>query len=162
MQTSYATTPAIGVEGQRIDSFPDGQRTGVAEGGAIKVGKVVTMDSTAGRGDKSIRAPAASADVTGPAAYGVSMWDPSYPFDGGDYKQYAALPCMRKGTILLKSETAQAKGTNPFVRYATGTGTVLGSIRNDADTATAVAATWIKVLTPCLANELCFCEINLA
>lgn len=162
MQTSYATTPAIGVEGQKIDSFPSGMRTGIAEGGAIKVGKVVTMDTVALRSDKSVRAPAASADVTGPAAYGVTVWDPSYPFDAGDYRQYATLPVMRCGTILLKSETAQAKGTNPFVRYATGTGTVLGSIRNDADTATAVVATWIKVLTPCLANELCVCEINLA
>lgn len=161
MQTSYATAPEIGVEGQKIESYPSAMDTGIAEGGAIKVGRVVMFDSTATRHDKAVKHPAATGDVTGPAARGVAIWDPTYPFDGGDYKQYAALPVMKKGRAVMKSETAQLKGTNPFVRFATGTGTVLGSIRNDADTATAVAAPWLKIITPCSANGLCVVEVNL-
>lgn len=161
MQTTYPSTLDIGVEGQNIESYPSGVITGLAEAAGLKVGKVVAFDTTSGRNDKAVRALAATGDVTGAAAAGVTLWDPTYPFDAGDYKQYASIPVMRKGRVLLKSETAQVKGTHPFVRFATGTGTVLGSIRNDADTATAVAAPWITVITPCGVAGLCVCELNL-
>jgi hypothetical protein len=158
MQTTYPANYDVGIEGQKIEGYPSAIVSGIAEAGAIKVGKVVIYDATATRNDKAIKAPAVTGDITGPAAYGVTLWDPTYPFDGGDYKQYASLPVMRKGRIWLKSETAQVKGTNPFVRFATGTGTVLGSIRNDADTATAVAAPWLRIETPC--GVAGYCEVT--
>jgi hypothetical protein len=73
---------------------------------------------------------------------------------------------MRKGRILLASETVLAKGVHPFVRFAAGAGTVLGSIRNDVDTVssadTAVACPWLTTITPCTSiGGLCVVEINL-
>lgn len=162
MQTTYPTSYDVGVDGQKIEGYPSAIDTGIAQGGTIKVGRVVTLDSTAGRDDKAVRAPAAAADITGPAAAGVAMWDPTYPFDDGDYKQYATLPVMKKGRMLMKSETAQLKGTNPYVRYASGAGgTVLGILRDDGDTSSAAQATWLKVIKPCAAGALCEVEVNL-
>lgn len=164
MQTSYDLDYPIGVEGQKIEGYPSAIISGIAEGGIIVVAKVVVMDTTAGRNDKAAKHPTTAAMITGAGALGVSMWDPSYPEP--PYAQYKAFPIMRKGRILMASETVLAKGVSPFVRFAAGAGTVLGSIRNDVDTVssadTAVACPWLKTITPCTsAGGLCEVEINL-
>ena len=160
MQTQYDLDTPIGIEGQLIEAYPNGIITGIAEAGVINVGKLVIYDTTAGRNDRSVRAPASSGDVTGPAVAGIAMWDPTYPEP--PYRQYATFPVLRKGRILLACETILSKAIRPFVRFATGAGTVLGSIRNDADSATAVAAPYLTVITPATAiGGLCVVEINL-
>jgi hypothetical protein len=160
MQTQYDLDTPIGVEGQLIEAYPEGIITGIAEAGVINVGKLVLFDSTAGRANRAMRAPASSGDVTGPAVAGIAMWDPSYPEP--PYRQYATFPVLRKGRILLACETIISKAIRPFVRYAAGTGTVLGSIRNDVDTSTAVAAPYLTVITPATAiGGLVVVEINL-
>jgi hypothetical protein len=161
MQTVYDTETPVGIEGQKIEAYPSGIVTGIAEGGAIPVGRLVVMDTTAGRADKSARLPAATGDVTNTnLVLGFSMLDPTYPQP--PYAQYKTFPIMRKGRILLYSETAIAKGTRPFVRFAAGGTSNLGAIRADADTATAVAAPYAVVITPVTtAGGLCVVEINL-
>ncbi len=161
MQTTYDIDAPIGVEGQKIEDVPSETVTGIAEAEIINVGKLVVFDTAAGRADKSVRAPIATGDVTSDAAVvGLSMWDPTFPEP--PYPQHKTLPVMRKGRMLVKSETIIAKGVHPFVRFAAGTGTVLGSLRADADTATAVAAPYITTITPALtAGGLCIVEINL-
>lgn len=162
MQTAYSYDIELGVEGQRIETpFTSNIITGIAEAGIIPVGKVVIFDTTAGRHDKSVRVPSATGDITGPAAAGVSMWDPSYPFDGSGFKQFDTLPVMRKGRILLKCETVIAKAVRPFVRFAAG-GNGVGSIRNDDDSGKAVAAPWLLTITPAtVAGGLVVVEVNL-
>jgi hypothetical protein len=164
MQTAYDLDYPVGVEGQRIEGFPSSIITGLAEGGIILVGKILTMDTTSGRNDKAAKAPTTAAMITGAAALGISMWDPTYPEP--PYAQYKAFPIMRKGRILMVCETVIAKGVHPFGRFAAGAGTVLGAIRNDVDTVssadTAVAVPWLTVITPCTAiGGLCEVEVNL-
>lgn len=161
MQTSYDLEAPIGIEGQKIEAYPSAVVTGIAEAAAVPVGKLVVFDTAAGRADKAVRVPAATGDVTGAAVVGVTMLDPTYPEP--PYRQYTTLPVMRKGRILLASETTLAKGVHPFVRFAAGAGgTVLGSIRSDADTASAVEAPYLTVITPATtAGGLCVIEVDL-
>jgi len=160
MQLSYDSDTPVGVEGQKIESYESAAVTGTAEAGTVPVGKLVVMDTTAGRSDKAVRSPTSSGDITGPAVVGVTQWDPTYPEP--PYRQFALFPVLRKGRILLKSEDAVAKGTRPFVRFASGAGgNVLGSIRSDADGATAEAAPYLTVITTAPAGGLCVVEVNL-
>jgi hypothetical protein len=161
MQTTYDLETPIGVEGQKIEDVESEITTGISEAGIIQVGKLVILDTTTGRANKSVRAPTATGDVTGPAVAGLSMWDPTYPEP--PYAQYKTFPVMRKGRMLVVSETLLGKGIYPFVRFAAGAGgTVLGSIRADADTASAVACPYITVITPALTvGGLCIVEINI-
>lgn len=161
MQLSYDLDVPIGVEGQEIEDVVAEKTTGIAEAGIIIVGKLCISDTTTGRSNRSARAPASSGDVTGPAVMGLSMWDPTYPEP--PYAQYKTFPIMRKGRILLACETVIGKFVKPFVRFASGAGgTILGSIRADADSATAVAAPYLTVITPATAaGGLVVVEINL-
>lgn len=164
MQTSYDLDYPVGVEGQKIDAYPNGILSGLAEAGIVIVGKIVVMDTAAGRNDKSAKAPTTAAMITGPGALGVSMWDPTYPEP--PYAQYKAFPIIRKGRLLMACETVIAKGVHPFGRFAAGAGLVLGSIRNDVDTVssadTAVAVPWLVTITPCTTiGGLCVVEVNL-
>ncbi len=161
MQTTYDLDTPIGVEGQLIEDVPSQVITGIAEAGIIQVGKLVIFDTTAGRANKAVRAPVATGDVTGVAVAGLSMWDPTYPEP--PYAQYKLLPVVRKGRLLVVAETLLGKAIAPFVRFAAGAGgTLLGAIRADADTATAVACPFITVITPALTvGGLCIVEINI-
>lgn len=160
-QLSYDLETPIGVDGQLIEGYPSSIESGIAQATVLIVGKLLSMDKTAGRADKAVRALAATGDVTTLAQVaGLAMWDPSYPEP--PYRVGAVLPVMRKGRMLISPETALVKGTNPFIRFATGTGTVIGSFRADADTATAVAAPYITVITAASGpGALCVVEINL-
>lgn len=161
MQTVYDLETPIGVEGQKIEAVDSVITTGIAEAGVILVGKIVIMDTVTGRSNKAMRPPANTGDITGTAVAGFSMWDPTYPEP--PYAQYKLFPVMRKGRILVVSETLLGKGIYPFVRFAAGAGgTLLGSIRADADSASAVACPFITVITPALTvGGLCIVEINI-
>jgi hypothetical protein len=161
MQLSYDLDTPTGYEGQKIEDVPSEITTGIAETTVIAVGKLVIMDTVTGRATKAVRAVAATGDVTGAAVAGLSMWDPTYPEP--PYRQYAVLPVMRKGRMLVKSEDVITKGVHPFVRFVAGAGgTVLGSIRSDADTASAVAAPYLTTITASsTVGGLCVVEINL-
>jgi len=156
MQLSYEDpqATATGFHGQHIEVIGSVVVTAIAQAAALHVGVPVVFDATAGYADKAARAIAATGDVTTVAAVlGVSLLDPTYPqleaalATDPLYRQGTLFPVIRRGRILLGSETALVKGTNPFVRFASGTGgTKLGALRADADTATAVAATWLKII----------------
>jgi hypothetical protein len=164
MQTTYDLDYPVGVEGQKIEAYPSGILTGLAEAGIILVGKIVTMDTANGRNDKAAKHPTTAAMITGAGALGVAMWDPSYPEP--PYAQYKAFPIMRKGRLLMVCETTIAKGVHPCGRFAVGTGTVLGALRADVDTVssadTCVAVPWLTIVTPCTSvGGLCEVEVNL-
>jgi len=55
----------------------------------------------------------------------------------GDYLPEEAVPILRKGEIWVLTEEAVDETSPVFMRFAAGTGTILGSFRQDADTATA-------------------------
>ena len=172
MQLSYDTEYPIGLEGQLIEDYPHATITGICEAGPMQVGKLAIFDTTSGRADKSVRPVAGTGDVTTTnLVAGIVLLDPTFPFQTGFgspvaasvYPQNKTCPILRKGRILLASETVLAKNVRPFVRFASGAGgTVLGSIRADADSASAVAAPYLLVLTPATAvGGLVVVEINL-
>ena len=74
------------------------------------------------------------------AVIGMSIED----FKSGSYETNAALD--NTGTLVslnvfgggwVQTETALNVGTSPFIRHTSGTGTVIGAVRNDADSTTA-------------------------
>lgn len=171
MQLSYSADYPIGIEGQLIEDYPHATITGICQAAGMQVGKLAVFDATSGYSDKAVRAPAATGDVTTvPGVAGIVLYDPTFPFQSGFgapvansiYPQNRTCPILRKGRILLAAETVLSKAIRPFVRFASGSGTVLGSIRADADTATAVAAPYLTVITPATAvGGLVVVEINL-
>jgi hypothetical protein len=161
MQLSYPATPVIGVHGQHIEGWPSAIATGIAQAAVVQVGCVVIFDPTAGYDPHAIKAPAATGDVTTTLGVaGITMWDPTYPEP--PYRMGAFVPVMRKGRIAIAAETALAAHTNPFVRFTVGApGTLLGALRNDADTAKAVAAPYLTVVIGAAAGGVAVVEINL-
>lgn len=55
------------------------------------------------------------------------------------YVQNEITPAAKTGIWWVECEEAVNKGEQVFVRFATGTGSVIGQVRNDADTATCEA-----------------------
>ena len=71
-----------------------------------------------------------------------------------DYAIGASVPVCNLGYIVVEAESDVVKGANIFIRYAEGTGTVLGAIRADADTATAVEVPGVVFAESASAGEL--------
>lgn len=163
VQLTYDIETPIGVDGQRIEAYGLGFAiTGIAETVAIRAGKLCVFDTAAGRAQKAVKLPTATGEVTTVLTVaGLSLWDPTYPEP--PYPIGQALPIMRKGRIAIAAETALAVHTNPFVRFAVGPGgTVLGALRNDADTASAVAAPYLHVVrASTAAGDIAIVEIDL-
>ena len=72
-----------------------------------------------------------------------------------DYAIGSSVPIANFGYIVVEAESAVVKGGNAFIRYAAGAGgTVLGAVRADADTATAVEVTGLVFAESAEAGEL--------
>lgn len=94
--------------------------------------------------------PTTTGEVTNGAALGVAVYDASKEpartaaalAAGAEYDVEQALPILSAGRIWVLCDAAAtiAVGDAAFVRFAAGAGgSVLGTFREDADTATAVA-----------------------
>lgn len=146
-QTSYSINiPAVSYPGQIADNGQKDVLSALAVAAAINYGTLVVTDetNTAGFDQLAGKAPGASTDISVVGAQlGVALADQARAQNPAvatpQYPQYAAVPCLRKGRVWVLAETAMVDGANPFIRFAAGAGgTVLGSFRNSADTATAV------------------------
>lgn len=161
MQLTYSATTPLGVHGQKIESWPSAIDTGLASSVIIPVGTIVIWDVAAGRDPASVKWVGATGDVTTTLGVaGLAMWDPTYPEP--PFRVGSSLPVMRKGRFAIAAETALVSHTVPFVRFAPGAGgTVLGSLRGDVDTASAVAAPYLTVVQGAAAGGISIVEINL-
>ncbi len=66
-----------------------------------------------------------------------------------------SLAILNFGYIVVEAESDVVKGGNVFIRYAAGAGgTVLGSVRADADTASAVEVSTVKFAESASAGDL--------
>lgn len=137
VQTTYEIEHVAAVEGAVVD----GQLKNIlsaAAVGAIPFGRVVV---SAGAGLAVL--PAASAQITGGPALGASIRVQDDVANASDVLQYedeSDVSIMDFGVVYLRTEDAVLVGDDVFVRFAAGAGgTALGSVRSDADTATAVA-----------------------
>jgi hypothetical protein len=149
-QTAYAINiPAVSYPGQLADgsNFKD-VLSGLAVAAGMVYGTLAVGDATnTGGFDKlAVKAPAAATDITDKgSALGVVIADQARAQNPAvanpTYPQFAAVPCLRKGRIWVKSETAVDDGAPVFVRFAaTVNGSVLGAFRADADTISTVDA----------------------
>jgi hypothetical protein len=162
VQTVYQVEPPIGVDGQRIENYPSAIASAIAEAAALPAGKIVVWDTDPGRTERAVRLPTAAADMSiDTKIAGFTLWDPTYPEP--PYPVGQVVPIMRKGRIAIAAETALAAHSIPFVRYAAGAGgTVLGSLRNDADTTTAFSLPGLVVVhAAAAAGDIAVVEIDL-
>jgi hypothetical protein len=146
-QTAYLINiPAVSYPGQIADdSEVKDVLSAAAYAAAMVYGTLAITDetNTVGFDQLACRAPSASGDITVIGAQlGVVLADQARAQNPAvstpQYPQFAMVPCMRKGRVWVNAETAMTDGAAPFVRFASGAGgTVLGSFRNSADTASA-------------------------
>jgi hypothetical protein len=160
MQTSYTNLAPEGLLGLMTEDFTRYVDTVIPQV-AVKIGKLLCADTTAGKVRNAAKLPAVAADVNKPAALGILPWDQSRE-GGSDWPALRPTPVMRRGRIWVMAEGAIARWTHPFVRFAAGAGgTEAGSFRGDADTASAAACTSIIALTDATAGNLVLVEITL-
>lgn len=165
MQTTMTDAPAAGLAGMIADT---GNREIVSriveDAGGIAPGTFVTK----GTADYHAAQIDAAGDVSSAGVLlGVAVLDTSRAPGTPQYAQNDQIPILRKGRIWVQSETAQAYGATPYIRHATSVnGSIVGLIRNDADTISTVdkataAPAGVRVVSTLAAAGLCLVEINL-
>jgi hypothetical protein len=160
MQLSYSNTNAVGLAGMIADNGPRDVLSRANPSVEIPYGVAVTKGTT----DKDVKLPTTSPEAV--AMLGVAIISNDIPNTAyGTAPKYpvkSAVSVMRKGRVWVKVEEAVTAGDQAFVRFATGTGTILGSFRKSADTATAVAIPGTRYLTSASANGLAIVDLTLA
>lgn len=163
VQTSVATSFAVGFAGMRADNSPCDTLSAYNRGlGALPFGLAVIK----GTGPNDVRAPigaSVAADLLGiiEFTHAYKNYDLSSPADAG-VPVGGMVNLAKKGRYLVKVEEAVLVGDTAFVRIAAGAGgTVLGAFRKSADTATAISWTGVKFLTAAAANGLAVIDLNL-
>lgn len=134
VQTSYAAEHAVAFEGQRADF-----------GLVDVISKVAEADLPFGlaaiRGTADNQAILPSA--TGGSFLGVTEYTTAWAADAADvhqYEQYREANILTFGRVWVICEDGCSPGDAAFFRHTAGAGgTVIGSFRTDADTATADA-----------------------
>lgn len=130
---AYANAPAAAVAGMISDSRVVKNIVSRSAEVAIPPGRVVCR----GASDAVAKLPTATGMVTA-TQIGVSVYNAAR--EPGDYAIYESVPIMDIGEIWVSCETSSVYGDPVFARFTTaGGGADLGQVRNDADTARAVA-----------------------
>lgn len=160
MQTTYSNLAPEGCLGLMTEDFTRFIDS-VIPATAVKIGKMLCADLTAGKVRNAAKLPAAAADITKPGAMGITVYDQTRE-GGSDWPASRPTPVMRRGRIWVTAEGAITRWTHPFIRYASGAGgTEVGSFRGDADTASAAQCPWVIALTDATAGALVLVEISL-
>ena len=137
VQTSYTDRPAAGAPGQEYDcAFTDVVSWTADE--AIPFGAYVAETREGG-----CELPDTSAEVTSNKG-GIALIDPTKA-SGVGYEVGDQVRVMRAGRCFGLVEEAMAKGDAIFARYAAGTGTQKGALRNDIDSTTAITPPGMSV-----------------
>lgn len=163
MQLSYSNLAPEALLGLMTEDFTRYVDTVIPQT-SVKIGKMLTADKTSGLVRNAAKLPAAAADITKPGAMGIVPWDQSRE-GGTDWPTKRPTPVLRRGRIWVRAENAVSRWTHPFIRYAAGAGTELGSFRGDADVValadTAAICPFCLFLTDADAGELALVEISL-
>lgn len=161
VQTSVPTAFAVGYAGMRADTSPcDTLSAYNREGSALPFGLALIK----GTGPNDVKKPTGAtvaADLLGISEFTHAY--KNYDLSGTDGIPVGGMVNLaKKGRYLVKVEEAVLVGDTAFVRIASGAGgTVLGSFRKSADTATAISWTGVKFLTAAAANGLAVIDLNL-
>lgn len=126
---------------------------------AVKTGQLLTADKTPGKVRNAAKLPATAAEIARPGAMGFVPLDITRDKGTGDWPANRPLAVLRRGRIWLLAETALARWTYPFVRFA-GTGTS-GALRNAAVADEAAELTNAIILTDAEPGEIVLVEVDL-
>ena len=160
MQTSYSNLAPEALLGLMTEDFTRYVDTVIPQT-AVKIGKMLTADTTVGLVRNAAKLPVLAAGITKPGAMGIVPWDQSRE-GGSDWPIKRPTPVLRRGRIWVMAESAVTRWTHPFIRFASGAGgTELGSFRADADTASAASCPFCIFLTDAAQGELVLVEISL-
>jgi len=141
-QTSYSIHHGRAVQGELFGNMPKEIVTGAVEDAAgIAVGLAVTF----GTGDNQVKA---LEDADSPVI-GATILSQEYEIDYANLstgafvvKEDDMVSVLRSGYIYMECEEAVGKGDAVFARHTAGTGSVIGAVRNDADTASCTNTGW--------------------
>lgn len=132
VQTSYLAEHATAFEGQRSDFGLFDIQSKAAEGSDINFGLAVIR----GTADDQAKLPSAA----GQAFLGITEYTTAWSANASDvhlYKENQEMNIVDFGRVWVICEDGCVPGDSVFYRHTTGTGTVIGAFRTDADTATA-------------------------
>ena len=139
IQNSYAAIHAAAFVGQRADFGLFDIQSKAAE-----VDVPFGLAIVRGSADDTCKLPT----VAGQAFLGISEYTTAWAADSSDvhfYEKYREVNIVDFGRVHAICEDGCVPGDPVFFRHTTGTGTLIGSFRTDADTATAdqiAGATW--------------------
>jgi hypothetical protein len=136
VQTSFTYDAVKGRPGGLVDMGYTEKISRIANTNAVPFGKFVSRRATPADTDEQVGLPEVSASVTA-RGKGFAILDHTRKNTSG-YEANDVVNILRKGRMWVECETAWTDGADVFIRFA-GAGSGLGSVRNDADTANAVA-----------------------
>jgi len=125
---------------------------------AIDFGLFVCVDS---HDTKNCKLPAIATDITGRIGGGFTILTHARENTDGGYAINRAVEYASFGCLAVKAEEAVAPGDTVYVRFAAGTGSTIGAIRNDADSTTCAALDGARVLSYNSVTGLAEIQINL-
>jgi hypothetical protein len=157
-QTAYSQRLTEALAGMLATPIEDCLIDSKINAADLPAGVFVTRDAS----DEACKVPTTSGEVTA-SGIGFTVLNLAHepPSDGSTVDIPATKGCgvIRRGRIWVLTETAMTYGQAVFVRFtANGGNTQLGKVRNDADTANAVAAPGWQCLTTLAAGGLAIIE----
>lgn len=157
-QTAYSQRLTEALAGMLAAPVEDCLIDSAINAADLPAGVFVTRDAA----DGACKVPTTSGEVTA-SGMGFTVLNLAHEpsSDGSTVDIPATKGCgvIRRGRIWVLTETAMTYGQSVFVRFtANGGNTQLGKVRNDADTANAVAAPGWQCLTTLAAAGLAVIE----
>lgn len=157
MQTSYDYEAPAALLGLVSEDFHGTFRDTVIPQVAVKTGQLLTADKASGKVRNAAKLPAAAADLLRPGAMGFAPLDITRDKGTEDWPANRPLAVVRRGRIWLFAETALARWTYPYIRWA-GTG-MSGALLNAAVADEADQCTQAIILTDADAGGLALVEV---
>jgi hypothetical protein len=139
VQSSFSIDKVLGYPGLIADTMPSNVSDSKLAAAATGFGLAVCRRASPADPVSSAAPPNATADVSA-RLQGIALRDETRKNTTG-YETNDPMRVLRRGRVWVNVEGSVTADAQAFVRFASGAGgTVLGSFRADADTATAVAA----------------------
>lgn len=144
-QTSYSRTQTTAIAGQLADAGPSRVSAFLNDQGAdIPAGCFVSL-----KAEGTCDLPAGATEILAGVVVNSFARDPDNLTGTAAVQAGDVANILEEGAIWVRCEEAMAVTDNVFVRHASGAGgSVLGLVRNDADTASARRVTGARVLIP--------------
>lgn len=118
----------------------------VAHAQEVAFGLGLVRDDRAPGTERRARLPRLATDVTAGLFLGVATQDTMREPNASGWPHLSMPKILRKGHIYVTVEDTGIEGAPLFLRHATGTGTVIGEFRDDADTASCVAIPGLRAM----------------